>query len=181
MRLFNKGGDVIETVFSSSAGSVGVPLRVLCDRRDGGHLVVNPPRAVWERSVLTPVELMSWCLLVAATGRAMLDVLPQLRSGCLNYWEAGNWSLNPAAEPAGAKQPQTHRRVHLHVFGRSPEAEDADWRWGEAPRFPRFADVPKWAARFNALNAAECAALGARINTLMATEFAVPASPAAPT
>ena len=69
------------------------PLLVLVDRIDGGNLIVNPQRPVWERSELTALELTQWSYLVAATGRAMLDVLPQLAGGCINYWEAGNWAL----------------------------------------------------------------------------------------
>ena len=76
---------------------------VLVDRSDGGNLIVNPPRDVWERSELTPAELVAWSFLVAATGRAMIDVLPQLEGGCVNYWEAGNWALHHDAEPAGPK------------------------------------------------------------------------------
>ena len=33
----------------------------------------------------------------------MIDVLPQLAGGCINYWEAGNWALNDEAEPKGAR------------------------------------------------------------------------------
>jgi len=57
------------------------PVLVLVDRDDGGNLIVNPPRNVWERSELSAVELSLWSSLVAATGRAMLDVLPQLEGG----------------------------------------------------------------------------------------------------
>lgn len=113
---------------------------VLVDAVDGGNLVVLPPREVWERSELPPVELAAWSCLVAAAGRAMLDRLPQLAGGCVNYWEAGNWSLHHAAEPVGAKTAREHRRVHLHLLGRAVDAVDPDWRWGEAPRFPSFAD-----------------------------------------
>ena len=73
------------------------------DRADGGHLIVNPPRDVWEQSELANVEFTHWCILVGAIGRAMIDVLPQLEGGCVNYFEAGNWALNDAAPPKGPK------------------------------------------------------------------------------
>ncbi|MGZ5446485.1 MAG: hypothetical protein ACXWLY_31685 [Thermoanaerobaculia bacterium] len=78
------------TLFTSSGGSIVLPELVLVDREDGGNLIVEPPRDVWERSELTAEELTLWSFLIAATGRAMLDVLPQLEGGCINYWEAGN-------------------------------------------------------------------------------------------
>ena len=67
-------------LLTTGGGSVVLPdaKLVLVDRRDGGNLIVNPPRDVWERSELTAAELIAWSCLVAATGRAMLDVLPQL-------------------------------------------------------------------------------------------------------
>src|ERR1700741_4602366 len=124
------------TLVHHAGGSVTLPAKVLCDRADGGHLVVHPPRPVWDRSALEVQELVAWSLLVAATGAAMLETLPVLRDGCLNFWEAGNWSLNDLAAPVGPKQPRRDRRVHLHVFGRSRQAQHPDWAWGESPRFP---------------------------------------------
>jgi diadenosine tetraphosphate (Ap4A) HIT family hydrolase len=161
-------------LFAGPGGSIERPTRVLCDRADGGHLIVNPPRPVWERSELTALELAQWGWLVAATGRAMLDVLPVLAGGCLNYWEAGNWALNDAAPPAGAKRVQDHRRVHLHLFGRSRTAGHADWAWGESPRFPTYADSAAWAAQFAPLDDSECAAVVARAVQLLDTVYRLP-------
>jgi hypothetical protein len=146
------------TLFRCSGGAVVLPDRALTlvDRLDGGHLVVNPPRAVWERSELPAVELVGWSVLVSAAGRAMLDVLPQLRDGCVNYWDAGNWAVNERANPVGPKRARDHRRVHLHLLGRSPSAVHPSWKWGEAPVFPAFAERYKWAADFQRLTAAEC-------------------------
>lgn len=162
------------TVFSCPGGSVVCPDTVLCDRRDGGHLIVNSPRPVWERSCLTPQEIARWSLLVAATGKAMLEVLPVLEGGCLNYWEAGNWALNDLAEPAGAKDVQTHRRVHLHIFGRSRNALHPDWRWGESPKFPDFSQSKAWAGLFSPLLEAERRQIGEYLATALQTSFHLP-------
>ena len=104
------------TLFSSDGGHLVLPDRssLLVSRENGGNLVVNPPAPVWERSALTPIELTHFAFLVAAAGRAMIDVLPQLAGGCVNYWEAGNWALNDEAEPKGRKQARAHRQMHLH-------------------------------------------------------------------
>ena len=151
------------TLFSSSGGIVHVPDLVLNDRRDGGHLVVDPPREVWERCELRFDELAAWSALIAATGWAMLRALPQLDDGCINYWEAGNWSVHDAAEPVGPKSAREYRRVHAHVLGRSRTAPSEAWQWGEAPRFPRFRDRLEWAAPFESLTFKECAAVAKQI------------------
>ena len=165
-------------LFTHKGGSIVRPEKLLCDRQDGGHLIVNPPRPVWERSCLGAEELAQWAMLVAATGRAMLEMLPVLQGGCLNYWEAGNWALNPQAEPAGPKDPQAHRRVHMHIFGRSPRATHPDWQWGESPSFPTFADSARWAAQFAALTPDESAAVVARAALLLDTSYRLPSAPA---
>ncbi len=130
-------------------------------REDGGNLLVLPPREVWERGELTPAELTHWSFLVAVAGQAMLRTLPQLDLGCINYFEAGNWALNFAAEPhgpgsGGMKNAPEHRRVHMHLLGRSRTATDPSWQWGEAPKFPDYAYRKVWALKHKLLNAAEC-------------------------
>jgi hypothetical protein len=161
-------------LFSCDGGDVVLPDRtlLLVSREDGGNLIVNPPRTVWERSELTPIELTRWSALVAATGRAMLDVLPQLEGGCINYWEAGNWALNDAAEPKGLKKAREHRKMHLHLLGRSPRASHPSWQWGEAPVFPRYSDRFTWASGFERLTADECFAVIGRVQTLLVEVYA---------
>jgi len=144
---------------------------LLATRSDGGNLLVNPPRPVWERSELTAAELAHWSFLVAATGRAMLEALPQLDGGCINYWDAGNWALNDAAEPAGPKRAREHRRMHLHLLGRSPRAKHPAWAWGESPRFPPFADRLTWAAGFERLNPEECRDVVTRAHALLLSRY----------
>jgi hypothetical protein len=161
------------TLFSCDGGDVMLPDRalVLVSRADGGNLIVNPSRDVWERSELSRLELSMWSALVAATGRAMLEVLPQLDDGCINYWEAGNWALNAEAEPRGPKSPRQHRKVHLHLLGRSRTAADQSWRWGEAPKFPAFEDRHAWAAGFERLTPAECRAIVERLGRILRGKY----------
>lgn len=144
-------------LFKCDGGRIILPFELpLVDRQDGGHLVVVPPREVWERSALDREELVEWSLLVAATGSAMLEALPQLAGGCINYWEAGNWSLNEDAEPVGPKTAPDSRKVHLHLLGRSRNAKSDSWRWGEAPKFPDFKDRTTWASSNRPLSPSEC-------------------------
>lgn len=160
-------------LYACPGGTIMLPAAdlVLVGRDDGGNLIVNPPREVWERSRLTVAELTTWTHLVAATGEAMLAALPQLASGCLNYWEAGNWALNPEAHPPGAKTAADFRRVHLHLLGRSRTAANPDWAWGEAPRFPAFADRHAWAAANRRLTASECMAIVTAARHLLAEKY----------
>jgi hypothetical protein len=161
------------TLFRCDGGTLVLPDRasLLASRENGGNLVVNPPRPVWERSELTPGELTQFAFLVAAAGRAMIDTLPQLAGGCINYWEAGNWALNDEAEPRGRKQARAHRKMHLHLLGRSPASTDPAWAWGESPRFPAFAEKDSWAARFEPFEAAECVAIVTRTDALLRTVY----------
>ena len=144
---------------------------LLVSRENGGHLVVHPPRAVWERSELNPAELTQFAFLVSAAGRAMIDVLPQLAGGCLNYWEAGNWALNDEAEPKGRKDARSHRLMHLHLLGRSPASTDPAWKWGESPHFPAFKERNSWASGFERLTAAECYHVVSRADMLLRATY----------
>src|SRR5688572_20451187 len=92
-------------LLSCVGGNLVLPDRqsLLLSRENGGNLVVNPPVSVWERGELTREQLMLFSFLVAACGKAMLECLPQLDGGCINYWEAGNWALNDDAAPKGRK------------------------------------------------------------------------------
>ena len=159
-------------LYKGTGGTVVLPKMVFLDRQDGGHLIVNPPRDVWEQSELTAMELAHWCFLVGAIGRAMIDVLAQLEGGCVNYFEAGNWALNDAAPPKGKKKrAPDYRRVHMHVFGRSPRAKHPSWRWGEAPRLPDYQERKTWGAGFAPLEEKECKAIIKRARTLLKKRY----------
>ncbi len=152
------------------------PKTIMIDRADGGQLVVNPPRRVWERTALDVAELVAWNLLVAATARAMIECLPQLDGGCINYWDAGNWALNDSADPPGPKRGPTHRVLHQHVIGRSRHSSDPDWRWGESPFFPAFADRLAWSRGKSPLTPAECAAIVAQARAVLSETYGVPSA-----
>ena len=152
------------------------PATTMIDRADGGQLVLYPPRRVWDRTALTRDELVAWHLLIASTARAMLDTLPQLAGGCLNYWDAGNWALNPAAEPAGPKDPRTARVLHQHLCGRSPHSSDGAWQWGESPFFPAYVDRFAWSAGKAPFTAAESVAIVERTVTVLREAYGEPAA-----
>ncbi|MGH8107735.1 MAG: hypothetical protein ACREO1_03320 [Arenimonas sp.] len=167
------GGDMGRKLFSCEGGQVLLPDigAALISRSDGGNLIVNPPRDVWERSELNADELKLWSCLVAATGQAMLEVLPQLKDGCINYWEAGNWALNEQAEPKGFKAAKTSRSVHLHLLGRNPRSSNPDVKWGEAPKFPDYADRLAWTGSNELLNADECNKIVFRLKQILILKY----------
>jgi hypothetical protein len=160
-------------IFSCAGGDIVLPDSriVLVSREDGGNLVIDPPREVSDRTDLTPEELTLWTFLISATAKAMFDVLPQLEEGCMNYWDAGNWSLNDEAEPVGRKSGAIYRKTHMHLLGRSPNAKSESWRWGEAPRFPDYAQRFDWCAKCERLTPGECRAIVARAEEILLTEF----------
>ena len=146
-------------LLACDGGHLVLPHRasLLLSREHGGNLVVNPPRPVWERSELSSAELTQFGFLVAAGGRAMIDTLPQLSGGCVNYWEAGNWALNDAAEPTGRKDARSHRSDAPAPARPEPRVDRSGMGVGESPRFPAFADRDTWGATYQRLTAAECA------------------------
>ena len=151
-------------LYRGAGGTVTLPIPARsCDRLDGGQLVVHPARRVWDRTALDAAELTQWNFLVAAAASAMLETLPQLHDGCVNYWDAGNWALNPDAPPAGPKSGPAHRVLHQHLIGRSRQSSDAAWVWGEAPFYPSFADRFAWSSGKAPLTAAECGVLVPRL------------------
>ncbi len=160
-----------ETLYSCKGGSIRIPPLVLIDRKDGGNLMVMPPKCVWERCELSVKELIQWTFLVAATGQAMLETLPQLKNGCINYWEAGNWGLNELATPIGTKRAQDYRKVHMHLLGRSPTSTNDETLWGEAPKFPDFVDSASWAAKNSPLTSAECRAIVESTELLLSQKY----------
>jgi hypothetical protein len=165
-------------LFSCEGGNLVLPdsSLVLVSRMDGGNLIVNPPVTVWERSELSRDQLMMWSFLVASAGRAMLDSLPQLEGGCINYWEAGNWALNKDSEPKGFKTAREHRKVHLHLLGRSPASTDPSWKWGESPVFPAFKEKDTWAATHERLNPQECLRIVKQTELLLKSRYGLKAN-----
>lgn len=148
------------------------PATTMIDRANGGQLVLYPSRRVWDRTALTLGELTAWQVLIAATARAMLDTLPQLAGGCLNYWDAGNWALHPEASPRGPKDPHERRSLHQHLCGRSPRSLDPAWAWGESPFFPAYADRFAWSAGKRPFTAVECVAIVARTRDVLRDTYA---------
>jgi len=60
------------------------------------------------------------------------------------------------------------------VLGRNRRSAHPDWRWGESPKFPRWADMAAWASGFEALTPAECEAVAGRVQVLLDGRFRMP-------
>ncbi|WP_406278179.1 hypothetical protein OHT93_36590 [Streptomyces sp. NBC_00191] len=105
-----------------------LPLRAHIAAKDGGHLVVVPRRHEPSRMRLTPVEMLSMEFGSLIASVALTQVLG---TDWFNYQENGNWSVESA-----------DRHMHLHVYGRSKEAEVQTY--GEALRFPLRVQLDTW-------------------------------------
>lgn len=169
----------MKQILATPGGTLCVPKHPMIDRKDGANLWTMPPRDVWDRSELTAEELTQWSFLIAASGRAMLDVLPQLRDGVINYWEAGNWSLNDLSEPKGVKKTgPEHKHVHMHLIGRSRNSTDPDWAWGEAPCYPPYKNHQSWWANKENLTRYEQRVVGNKARELLIEKYNLSASDA---
>ena len=84
--------------------SLMIPAVPLNSREDGGHLTIEPHRAISDRSQATPLEAMELMIATMLAGDALLNVIGVEK---VNYQDMGNWSINKE----GAK-------LHIHVFGR---------------------------------------------------------------
>ena len=158
-------------LLTCAGGQLLLPAVPMLDGADGGHLMVLPPRPVWDRTALTASELARWSALIASAATAMLEELPQLRGGCINYWDAGNWALNDAAAPLGRKTGEAFRKLHMHLLGRSPTAQDPAWRWGESPRFPDFSERMARVNQYQPLTAEECARIVQRTRSVLQGKY----------
>ena len=47
----------MKIIFRGAGGTVVLPRAVFLDREDGGHLIINPPKHVWEQSELSALDL----------------------------------------------------------------------------------------------------------------------------
>ncbi|MCA3027318.1 MAG: hypothetical protein ING66_01860 [Rhodocyclaceae bacterium] len=78
-----------QVLLKCSGGTVALLNMTTVDHADGVRLCINTPREVWEHVELSAIMPTQCGFLVAATGQAMMAVLPQLKDGCINYRAAG--------------------------------------------------------------------------------------------
>jgi hypothetical protein len=57
------------------------------------------------------------------------------------------------------------------LIGRSINAKSSDWRWGEAPLFPRYADRTAWAAAHERLTPGEARAIVGAIRSILLDKY----------
>lgn len=162
----------MNVLIKTLGGSLCVPEYPMIDRADGGNLWVMPPREVWDRSELDREELIQWHFLIAASAKAMLDALPQLGGGVVNYWDAGNWWLNDAEAPQGPKT-GCLKKTHMHIIGRSLNCSDPDWAWGEAPVFPRYVKKDEWWSEKENLTLEERSNVAKQTREILITTYAI--------
>jgi hypothetical protein len=63
----------------------------------------------------------------------------------------------------------------MHLLGRSRFAASPNWTWGEAPRFPVYADRYEWAAGNRRLTPQECVDIVAQAKRLLEGKYGMAA------
>ena len=142
-------------VYESAHFEIVVPERPHVTRGDGGHLIINPKRAIEDRTKLSPEQAVELVKLTMVTGEAMKTVLARkgIPIGRINYQDNGNW----------------RHELHVHLYGRSRNATIQPWG--------TFLQIPPTREAFNAkmgdldpLNAEDVRDLRAEIDRLLASE-----------
>ncbi len=85
---------------------------LLVDRRDGGHLIIEPLQTTFDVMSLSAEQMAEYLPIIMAAGRAMTEVMNE--SGIaverINFMDMGNWAL---------LKPDRKPRLHMHLFGRA--------------------------------------------------------------
>lgn len=143
-------------VFENERFTLFAPEHPHIDRADGGHLRINPRRAVENRQELTPSEAIELMRLTIVAGEAMTNAMNArgVDIGRINYQDNGNWSVE---KPEGPK-------LHVHLYGRAKGAKRQ--LWGEALTFPKRADRPEFYEGLAPLTTEDCTAVRTEIERL---------------
>jgi diadenosine tetraphosphate (Ap4A) HIT family hydrolase len=142
-------------VFESAHFDITAPERPHVARRDGGHLIINPKRAVEDRTRLTGEQAVELVKLTMVAGEAMKTVLTRrgIAIGRINYQDNGNWRAE----------------LHVHLYGRALNAKLQPY--GHALAFPPTREAfLKDMGELEPLTSEDCAAIRAEIERLVATD-----------
>jgi diadenosine tetraphosphate (Ap4A) HIT family hydrolase len=95
-------------IYESPHFTVEAPDRPHIDRKDGGHIVINPKVTVEDRTKLTPEQAKELMKLTMVVGEAMATALNRrgIDIGRINYQDNGNWRAE----------------LHIHLYGRAKSA-----------------------------------------------------------
>jgi len=113
----------------------------LVDRRDGGHITIDPKFKIAARQDLTPQQAIELMRLTIVAGEAMTYVMNQhgVDIGRINYQDNGNWSV---FKPEG---PQ----LHYHLYGRAKSATQQ--KYGQTLYMPHKDEHPEYYAQLQKL------------------------------
>jgi diadenosine tetraphosphate (Ap4A) HIT family hydrolase len=129
----------------------------LVDRKDGGHVTIDPKIPVSIRQELSPVQAIELMRLTMIAGEAMTTVLIRqgIDIGRLNYQDNGNWSV---FKPGG---PQ----LHYHLYGRAKSA--ITQKYGQTLYMPHKDENPGFYKDFESLNNEDIGAIHDEIDRLV--------------
>jgi diadenosine tetraphosphate (Ap4A) HIT family hydrolase len=132
----------------------------LVDRKDGGHITIDPRFKISTRQELTPRQAIGLMRLTMIVGEAMATVMNNhgVDIGRINYQDNGNWSV---FKPEG---PQ----LHYHLYGRAKNAKIQ--KYGQTLYMPHKEEAPDFYKAYEKLTDQDIAAIREEIKTLMTLE-----------
>jgi hypothetical protein len=142
-------------VFETRHFLLVVPEPPHISRADGGHLVIHPRIAVEDRTHLTHAQAVDLVELKIVAGSSMRSALARrgIVLGRINYQDNGNW----------------RQELHVQLCGRALDAKLQPY--GHALSFPPTgAQFRAQMGHLEPLTAQDAAAIGAEMQTLLATD-----------
>ncbi len=132
----------------------------LVDRRDGGHIVINPRKRVVDLQALKPPQAIELIRLLMVVGQAMTRILNKngVDIGRINYQDNGNWGVFKEEGPY----------QHFHLLGRAKSA--VNQKYGQSCHFPHIDDHPEQYASLKPLTAKDVRGIRNEIEQMLAQE-----------
>jgi diadenosine tetraphosphate (Ap4A) HIT family hydrolase len=132
----------------------------LVDRKDGGHITIDPRFKISTRQELTPRQAIGLMRLTMVAGEAMTTVMNNhgVDIGRINYQDNGNWSV---FKPEG---PQ----LHYHLYGRAKSARIQ--KYGQTLYMPHKEEYPGFYETYEKLTDQDIDAIRDEMKRLMELE-----------
>jgi diadenosine tetraphosphate (Ap4A) HIT family hydrolase len=129
----------------------------LVDRKDGGHITIDPKFKASTRQELTPQQAIELMRLTIVVGEAMTTIMNRhgVDIGRINYQDNGNWSVFKTEGP----------QLHYHLYGRAKSARIQ--KYGQTLHMPHKDEDPAFYADYEKLTDEDVKAIAAEIHTLL--------------
>ncbi len=132
----------------------------LVDRKDGGHITIDPKFKVSTRQELTPRQAIGLMRLTMIAGEAMATIMNKhgVDIGRINYQDNGNWSVFKQEGP----------QLHYHLYGRAKSARIQ--KYGQTLYMPHKDEDPAFYKAYEKLTGQDIDAIGNEMKRLLGLE-----------